>query len=183
MSTRNTFCPINGRLFLFQNMLTGDPPTLSPRKLYGGAAKCLIPSLYMDASKLRQIPDSQEVFLDPSSDSSLILELLEPTDSDACVSACAAFAQLAADNDALEASIESTDVIDAETIIVRGTQTVSKFGKGPALTVKIVLGLIRLDQFNADVLMTLNDVYSLIPFETVVQILQSFTILDETLFK
>jgi hypothetical protein len=47
--------------------------------LYGGAAKCRIPTDWVDASKFRQIPDNQEVFVhkDGLHDLSTIIEILE----------------------------------------------------------------------------------------------------------
>ncbi len=45
------------------------------RDLYGGAISAPLPSDYLDASSLRQIPDHQEVFLSPRTLTSLVFEI------------------------------------------------------------------------------------------------------------
>lgn len=74
------------------------------KELYGGAVCTKIPHGLIDASQLRQIPDTQEVFLnmssnesDPTSlykDDSLIVELLERIDSEDRESVIAHLAEL-----------------------------------------------------------------------------------------
>lgn len=51
--------------------------TLTPRPLFGGAITTSIPSTFIDASTLREIPDNQEVFVDTDTDQSIIIELLQ----------------------------------------------------------------------------------------------------------
>jgi hypothetical protein len=51
--------------------------TFETRELYGGAITASIPSTYIDASDIRQIPDHQEVFLSNATLSSLIFEINE----------------------------------------------------------------------------------------------------------
>ncbi|PWY64951.1 Mog1p/PsbP-like protein, partial [Aspergillus eucalypticola CBS 122712] len=53
------------------------PPTYTPQPLYGGAIKGLIPKGWLDASNLRQIPDHQELYLSPTTLSTLIYEINE----------------------------------------------------------------------------------------------------------
>lgn len=45
--------------------------------LYGGAAVCLIPEGWTDASQFRQVPDNQEVYLETNGRGSLIIEILQ----------------------------------------------------------------------------------------------------------
>ncbi|XP_078182135.1 ran guanine nucleotide release factor, putative (Mog1/PsbP/DUF1795-like photosystem II reaction center PsbP family protein) [Carex rostrata] len=47
------------------------------RPLFGGAISCSFPTRFQDVSNIRQVPDHQEVFVDPSRDESLIFELLD----------------------------------------------------------------------------------------------------------
>ncbi|GMY06382.1 ran guanine nucleotide release factor-like [Fagus crenata] len=47
------------------------------RPLYGTALSSTFPYRFQDVSNIRQVPDHQEVFVDPSRDESLIFELLE----------------------------------------------------------------------------------------------------------
>lgn len=51
-----------------------EPLTL--RELFGGAIEFGIPGRFEDVSQIREIPDNQEVFADPHSDQSVIIELL-----------------------------------------------------------------------------------------------------------
>ncbi|PYI30221.1 Mog1p/PsbP-like protein [Aspergillus indologenus CBS 114.80] len=53
-------------------------PTYTPQPLYGGAIQGIIPEGWIDASTLREIPDHQELYLSPTTLSSLIIELNQP---------------------------------------------------------------------------------------------------------
>ncbi|MFS7992645.1 putative ran-interacting Mog1 protein [Helianthus anomalus] len=47
------------------------------RQLFGGAISTTFPLRFEDVSNIREVPDHQEVFVDPARDESLIIELLE----------------------------------------------------------------------------------------------------------
>ena len=47
------------------------------RNLFGGALSCELDARYEDVSKIRQVPDHQEVFADPTTNISLIIEINE----------------------------------------------------------------------------------------------------------
>ncbi|EEC77400.1 hypothetical protein OsI_16161 [Oryza sativa Indica Group] len=47
------------------------------RPLFGGAISSTFPVRFQDVSKIRQVPEHQEVFVDPARDGSLIFELLD----------------------------------------------------------------------------------------------------------
>ncbi|KQK23966.2 ran guanine nucleotide release factor [Brachypodium distachyon] len=47
------------------------------RLLFGGAISSTFPVRFQDVSNIREVPDHQEVFVDPSRDESLIFELLD----------------------------------------------------------------------------------------------------------
>ncbi|KAJ6877229.1 hypothetical protein NC651_030075 [Populus alba x Populus x berolinensis] len=47
------------------------------RPLYGGSISSTFPVRFQDVSNIRQVPDHQEAFVDPSRDESLIFELLD----------------------------------------------------------------------------------------------------------
>ena len=51
--------------------------TYTSRDLYGGAITVELPKEYIDASDLRQVPDHQEVFLSPTTLTSIIFEINE----------------------------------------------------------------------------------------------------------
>ncbi|CAM9688616.1 unnamed protein product [Choristocarpus tenellus] len=55
---------------------TRSPCCLAPRKLFGGAMECLLPTSFLDVSNIRQVPDNQEVFVSRDGDISLMVELL-----------------------------------------------------------------------------------------------------------
>ncbi|XP_062185981.1 uncharacterized protein LOC133889498 [Phragmites australis] len=48
-----------------------------PRPLFGGAISSTFPVRFQDVSNIRDVPDHQEVFIDPARDESLIFELLD----------------------------------------------------------------------------------------------------------
>ncbi|KAJ0545106.1 putative ran-interacting Mog1 protein [Helianthus annuus] len=47
------------------------------RQLFGRAISTTFPLRFEDVSNIREVPDHQEVFVDPARDESLIIELLE----------------------------------------------------------------------------------------------------------
>ena len=47
------------------------------RKLFGGAIEAQIPSRFIDVSDFRPVPDHQEVFSDEAADQSIIIEIVE----------------------------------------------------------------------------------------------------------
>ena len=47
------------------------------RELWGGAVHVDVPPGFHDVTKLREVPDNQEVFADADSDQSFIFELLQ----------------------------------------------------------------------------------------------------------
>ncbi|GMP94516.1 hypothetical protein CsSME_00043958 [Camellia sinensis var. sinensis] len=47
------------------------------RPLFGGAIASTFPLRFQDVSNIRQVPDHQEVFVDPARNESLIFELLD----------------------------------------------------------------------------------------------------------
>ncbi|GAA5875253.1 hypothetical protein JCM16303_000556 [Sporobolomyces ruberrimus] len=149
----------------------------STRPLYGGAISSSLPSAFLDASDLRQVPDTQEVFLSPNSDLSLIIEVLELVKDEGAGDSLEAaikfhFSSLAHDNSALSSNIDSINVptIDKSTngdstrpevqgpTVLTGTQSVSKFNKSPeeADTVLIQFALWRIPSKNADVTLCVN---------------------------
>lgn len=44
--------------------------------LFGGAMSAAIPARFVDASRFREVPDNQEVLVDPDTDQSIIVEIL-----------------------------------------------------------------------------------------------------------
>ncbi|KDN37019.1 Mog1p/PsbP-like protein [Tilletiaria anomala UBC 951] len=143
------------------------------RHLFGGAITAELPQSFIDASELRQVPDNQEVMISSSSDTSIILEVLESVkEGDANENMEAAvryhFDSLAHDNSALSSTIESTTFLDTSSFpvppplpdassivprertpspwLVSGLQVVPKYGRttDPPHCVRIHLAVWRL---------------------------------------
>jgi hypothetical protein len=51
------------------------------RELFGGAITSILPESYLDASDIRQVPDNQECFMSPNSNSTIIVEVVEYQES------------------------------------------------------------------------------------------------------
>ncbi|KAM0792205.1 hypothetical protein ACM66B_004901 [Microbotryomycetes sp. NB124-2] len=142
--------------------------------LFGGAIQADYPDDLTDASDLRQVPDTQEVYLSNESDLSIILEVLElVTDNgagdDIETGIRFLFESLAHDNGALSSSIVTVSsslssppttsqpsVQGPATLI--GHQTVSKFNlpPGQADKVQLCVALWRLPSKNADLVLCVN---------------------------
>ncbi|KAI8917377.1 Ran-interacting Mog1 protein-domain-containing protein, partial [Entophlyctis helioformis] len=145
---------------------------VADRPLYGGAMTAAVPANFVDASQLREVPDHQEVFVDMTGESSMIVELLEAEDGDNVVmSAQRHYAQLADDNDATgpDARVVSVQEISAAQLpqalqqakvaLLVGVQRIAKFrerGEAAKNTVGIYLGIMHLPTVGTDVLVTFN---------------------------
>ncbi|KAL7424537.1 hypothetical protein Q5752_000221 [Cryptotrichosporon argae] len=121
---------------------------LAPRPLYGGAITLPVPVDYMDVSDLRQVPDNQEVFVSPLSDTSLIVEVLGLVEdgqagSDLWEAAKFHFTSLAHDN----ASLSTTLLTPAPGVPLLSRPAPSPSGT-PAPTV--LAGLQHVHKFSHD---------------------------------
>ncbi|EEB07878.2 ran GTPase binding protein Mog1 [Schizosaccharomyces japonicus yFS275] len=82
-------------------------------QLFGGALTAELPSSFCDVSKLREVPDNQEVFMENSDDMlSFIFELLEHGDAPGKTAAQFHFESLVDDNDAVASTIWSEEDIE-----------------------------------------------------------------------
>lgn len=52
-------------------------PSYKRTPLFGGALECDLPGNFADVSKLRQVPDNQEVFIDKDGFTSIIFDITE----------------------------------------------------------------------------------------------------------
>ncbi|KAG8698579.1 hypothetical protein FRC09_007161 [Ceratobasidium sp. 395] len=136
--------------------------------LFGGAITVTLPSNLIDASDLRQVPDTQEVLLSPESEVSVVVEILERVEpNDAHEVAKFHFDSLAHDND-VGTQPESTTIqqvvipTPSEPInplvlsVLRGTQLVPKFNRIHPDTVKLFLAVYRVHEKNIDVVLVFN---------------------------
>lgn len=138
---------------------------METRQLYGGAITMSIPVGFMDASLLREIPDTQEVYVNDRKqsesqvlndglglESSVVIDLLERVES----------------QDPLQVHIEEilrlNDVPSNTVKIAEKQRIVTETLSDAQLTVvqldnstKLCIGLLRLGEFATDVLVTLTD--------------------------
>lgn len=142
------------------------------RQLFGGAIETLLQSQFVDVSKVRQVPDHQEVFIDQDSECSLIIELLEfesslPNDTSAIHHY---FNDLAEANESTEKIVLSEGMLSGDVFIpsldgshckmaLIGKQRVGKYRTRPDMQVDeiyVVLVLVRLTNVGTDLLISLN---------------------------
>ncbi|KZT28561.1 Mog1p/PsbP-like protein [Neolentinus lepideus HHB14362 ss-1] len=136
----------------------------SVKELFGGAITITLPSRIINASDLREVPDTQEVFLYPDSSVSIIIDVLQRVDpEDSNEAARLHFANLAHDNDADNSIVHDIIVIPNDRgdntpspIVLAGTQSVKKFNQSVPDEVRILLALYRVKDKNVDLLLTYN---------------------------
>jgi len=134
------------------------------RELFGGAITATLPTKLIDASDLRQVPDTQEVFLYPDSGVSIIVEVLQSVEvTNLLEVARFHFDSLAHDNDAEKSVVEQVDIVTNGTghhtpapVILSGVQSVRKFNKTTPDEVRVLLAVYRLVDHNIDLVMTMN---------------------------
>ncbi|GER35460.1 Ran guanine nucleotide release factor [Striga asiatica] len=136
------------------------------RSLFGGAIVSTFPIRFEDVSNVRQVPDHQEAFVDPTRDESLMFELLDlKTDVADHGSATWFLQDLANEQDAEGAMVlEQSEVFQADGLRLRnnpgiittavGQMAISKGrqGRNAQNLVKVYLANLRLKDVTTDVL-------------------------------
>jgi len=134
------------------------------RELFGGAITAdTVPDL-IDAANLRQVPDTQEVFMYPDSNISIIVEILQRVECSHFNDAIRFhFDSLAHDNSARSAEVESVSVIPNDrgddtpsAIVLKGVQLVPKFNHTTPDKVQILMALFRIESKHIDLAVTFN---------------------------
>ncbi|KAJ6547344.1 Mog1p/PsbP-like protein [Mycena capillaripes] len=136
----------------------------SPRELFGGAITAVVPITLVDASDLRQVPDTQEVLLYPDSGVSIIVEVLQRVDTADDDSAIRYhFDSLAHDNSARSFAVDTVGVISntrgdktPPAITLSGVQSVAKFNKEEQDQVRVLMALFRVEDKRVDLVVTFN---------------------------
>ncbi|XVF85946.1 hypothetical protein PTKIN_Ptkin17bG0158400 [Pterospermum kingtungense] len=142
--------------------------SFSERPLFGGAISTTFPLRFQDVSNIRQVPDHQEVFVDPTRDESLIFELLDYKHEVGNDGAAVWFLQdLAVEQDGEGFTLlEQSAVVEAPGLCYRnapavvttavGQMAVSKGRQGREAQniIKVYLANIRLKEVGTDVLVT-----------------------------
>ncbi|XP_038184364.1 ran guanine nucleotide release factor [Arvicola amphibius] len=135
--------------------------------LFGGAFSAILPPGAIDVSDLRPVPDNQEVFCHPVTDQSLIVELLE---LQAHVRGEAAaryhFEDVGGVQGARALHVLSVQPLCLENLSLRGScqdawflsgkQQVAKENQQVAKDVTLHQALLRLPQYQTDLLLTFN---------------------------
>ncbi|CAE6414849.1 unnamed protein product [Rhizoctonia solani] len=134
-------------------------------ELFGGAITVRLPAGLTDASDLRQVPDTQEVFLAPDSEVSIIFEILERVAPDDPIEVAKFhFDSISHDNNAVSSTVETVNVPDQQPnstspiklSVLQGTQLVPKFNRTHPDTVKILLAVYRVVEKDTDLVLTFN---------------------------
>ncbi|SCU79060.1 LAFA_0B00474g1_1 [Lachancea sp. 'fantastica'] len=143
---------------------------LKPQSLYGGAISCVIPEGFLDASMLREVPDTQEVFVNSRDaseknkfsdglglDESIIVDLLQRVDAANDRDALDMHLQeIAGLNESNEWKVTKLDVSNAYQTCV-AIESAYKWGKQELKeTIVLCLALIRLEDVETDVIISIN---------------------------
>jgi len=134
------------------------------RALFGGAITAITPTRLVDASDLRVVPDTQEVFLYPESSVSIIIEVLERVGhSDYTDAIKFHFDSLAHDNSAVSSEVNNVIIIPNDRgddtpspIVLTGMQLVPKFNRTNPDQVRILMGVYRVESKAVDLVVTSN---------------------------
>ncbi|KAH9934884.1 Mog1p/PsbP-like protein [Fomitopsis serialis] len=140
-------------------------PPSATRELFGGAITTTLPTSLIDASDLRQVPDTQEVFLYPDAGISIIVEVLQCVDAEQTADIVKLhFESLVHDNDAVENKIIEVSQLSGESsgnrtplpIVLSGTQLVRKFNHTHPDELRILLAVYRIQDKNVDLVLSMN---------------------------
>lgn len=190
-------CMVNRRVTVVDALVS--QPMMSAttkRDLFGGAIQAIAPVHLTDASyvpsyppfsrlipipsDLRQVPDTQEVFLYQHSGNNIIIEILQGVEPSGLSEAIKSgleltltlvthrvhrfhFDALAHDNDAHPSIVHHIDVIPNNrrddtppAVILSGEQYIQKFNREQKDQVHIFMALYRIEQKNVDLVVTFN---------------------------
>ncbi|EJD52905.1 Mog1p/PsbP-like protein [Auricularia subglabra TFB-10046 SS5] len=144
---------------------------LAERELFGGTITLNLPANNLvDASTLREVPDTQEVYLHTDCTASWIIEILQRVDADDPIEAAKFhFNALAHDNDATKSEVVEVRALDTgphapntpAPVVCVGWQEVAKYNRTAPDKVEIVLAVYRLQAQNIDLVLSLNLPYVL----------------------
>lgn len=136
------------------------------RPLFGGAFQCQLPETWVDVSNVRQVPDNQECWLDPNTNTMIVIEIVEYQTSVSDADAVSYFLQdLAEANGAVNDIVESIEAPMVQSLpegsrlcAGRSRQQISigRSTSAPLMNVKIELCAIRLPRVESEILISLN---------------------------
>ncbi len=125
------------------------------QQLYGGALECSLPDTLSDASRFRQVPDHQEVFVSSSpregvEEVSVIVELNQYHEGPADEFPQFVVDDLARFNEAQSCSIVSCTSVEGG-LCIEAMMSVLKFDKPPAHDLAVLIGVKRVPQHSVDI--------------------------------
>lgn len=127
--------------------------------LYGGAILVELPFFMDDASTFREIPDTQEVFVQNNGQVSIIFDLLEAVEAnDPITRVLTHFKEINSLNGVEDPIGESPITLKSQygsVGVIKQTEKVLKFGKDPH-NLTIYIGVIHLLKAQTDLVVTLN---------------------------
>ncbi|KEY64752.1 hypothetical protein S7711_05402, partial [Stachybotrys chartarum IBT 7711] len=147
-------------------------PSYLSTPLYGGAIVCDLPEKFADVSKLRQVPDNQEVWIDQDGFTSIIFDITERVGSSGSGPEIDGRAITTHLEEMVGSDIETVKIwntaetdfsrlegnVPAYTLIATQTPHVSKSREqtsAPDFTA-IIMTLLRLEKIRTDILITIN---------------------------
>lgn len=146
-------------------------------RLYGGALETVLPEGFLDASLLREVPDTQEIYVNSrqegekfddglGTNESVIIDLLERVDdADDFKALEAHLDDITTLNGSSDLSLVKQEKISPSGQSCIAMESVGKWGKQELRnTVIICVGLIRLKEFQTDVVISIN-----VPLEPAMQ--------------
>lgn len=141
--------------------------TFVQRPLFGGAIHIALPTRFDDTSQFREVPDHQEVFSDPDTDQSVIVEIVEfdPSIPDVEIGKFH-LDEIAHVSDAAASQFIGVTALTNEQmpnlppgvvkLVAVGDQRIAKFRETAFNTVRMFVAIIRLPQVASEILITLN---------------------------
>ncbi|PIA62642.1 hypothetical protein AQUCO_00200569v1 [Aquilegia coerulea] len=177
-STHPSSPPKDLRSFTSQSHCMSSANQCIERSLFGGAISSNFPLRFQDLSDIRQVPDHQEAFADPSRDESLVIELLDfKHDVQDNGSATWFFQDLATEQEAENTMVvEQSGVFQADGLRYKNVPAVvttavgqmniskGKQGREAQNIVKVYLANLRLKEVGTDVLITAYEPIVISPF-------------------
>jgi len=152
-----------------------------------------LPSRFVDVSQFREIPDNQEVYSDPSTDQSVIVEILEMAqESHGPNAVLLHFNELGDMNEASSRNVVGVEAIPSvdmpnfdsrvERYALFGSQTVAKHNEQFQNLVNIYMALVRVPTpVHADILVTFNDSVLVDPHSSVASYKQGHPTAEDNL--
>jgi len=140
-------------------------PTFTTAQLFGGAITASIPSSFIDASNLRQVPDNQEVFVDGDGLASVTFDILEKLETSDVEKAIAIHLSEVVEGDAAEVveagglhdTLGSMSDIPVHSVLAIVKPAGSNVHESRRVDfTAIIMMLVRLDKVGTDFLVFIN---------------------------